>query len=140
MSAKYTQAGWQWAASILAWMYGKKWIDVSEDNIDKVSKRIAEGKAFLSGLVPGADVRVASGEQGEIEMKVLEKEGLSPKDFIVPQMKELSSKGMRRELISPLGDFNYEIEEGVRMRFSLMKGCYATSLLREFMKTEMLGY
>ncbi len=118
----------------------KKWIDVSEDNIDKVSKRIAEGKAFLSGLVPGADVRVASGEQGEIEMKVLEKEGLSPKDFIVPQMKELSSKGMRRELISPLGDFNYEIEEGVRMRFSLMKGCYATSLLREFMKTEMLGY
>ncbi len=119
----------------------KKWIDVSEENVNKVRKRIREGKAFLSGLVPGAEVRVAGGEQGEIERGVLEEEDIVPKDFIVPQMKELSSKGMRRELISPFRNFNWKIVEGsVRMRFDLMKGCYATALLREFMKSDILRY
>jgi len=119
----------------------KKWIDVSEDNIEKIRKRILEGKAFISGLIPGADVRLAKGEQGEIERMVMEEVGVEPKDFVVPKMKELSSKGTRRELISPKKDFSYEIEdEGVKMRFELIKGCYATALLREFMKTDMLSY
>ncbi len=119
----------------------KKWIDVTNDNIDKIGKRIGEGKAFISGLVPGAEVRLAAGEQGEIEKIVIEEAEVKPKDFIIPKMRELSSKGTRRELVSPLKDFTYEIEnEGVRMSFELMKGCYATSLLREFMKTDVLSY
>ena len=119
----------------------KKWIEVSEDNIGKVGKRVAEGKAFVSGLVPGADVKMAKGEQGEIERKVMDEVYADPKDFIVPKMRGLSSKGTRRELISPQKDFNYKIEnEGVEMSFELIKGCYATSLLREFMKTDMLNY
>lgn len=119
----------------------KKWIDVTDDNIDKISKRIKENKAAISGLVLGSNVRFAKGEQGDIEKKVVEDEGISPKDFIIPQMKELSSKGIRREFVSPLSDFGYEIEEeSVRMRFILQKGCYATALLREFMKTDMLSY
>jgi tRNA pseudouridine13 synthase len=119
----------------------KKWIDVTKDNIDKIEKRIEEGKAFISGLVPGAEVRLAGGEQGEIEKIVIEEAEVEPKDFIIPKMRELSSKGTRRELVSSLKDFTYEIEnEGVRMCFELMKGCYATSLLREFMKTDVLSY
>ena len=119
----------------------KKWIDVTKDNIEKIGKRIREGKAFISGLVPGAEVRLAGGEQGDIEKIVIEEAGVEPKDFIIPKMRALSSKGIRRELISPLKDFTYEIEnEGVRMCFELMKGCYATSLLREFMKTDVLSY
>ena len=71
----------------------------------------------------------------------MEDEKVKPEDFIIPKMKELSSKGIRRELISPLRDLRYKIEnESLRMRFMLMKGCYATSLLREFMKTDMLNY
>ncbi len=119
----------------------KKWIDVTNDNIDKIGKRIGEGKAFISGLVPGAEVRLAAGEQGEIEKIVIEEVEVEPKDFIIPKMRELSSKGTRRELVSPLKNFTYESEnEGVRMSFELMKGCYATSLLREFMKTDVLNY
>jgi tRNA pseudouridine13 synthase len=120
----------------------KKWIDVSGENINKVRKRIAEKKAYLSGLVPGAEVRIAKGEQGELESAVLEEEGAVPKDFIVPQKKELSSKGMRRELVSPIRNFEWDVKRGagVRMRFDLPKGCYATALLREFMKGDMLNY
>ncbi|UCE74778.1 MAG: tRNA pseudouridine(13) synthase TruD [Methanomassiliicoccales archaeon] len=119
----------------------KKWIDVNEGNIEKVKKRISEGKAFISGLVPGAEVSLAGGVQGEIERRVLEEEEVTPEDFIIPQMRQLSSKGMRRELISPPTEFQFEMEEdGIRMRFELTKGCYATSFLREFMKTQMLRY
>lgn len=119
----------------------KKWIEVSQDNINKIKKRITEKKAFISCLVPGAEAGLAKGEQGEIEMRIIEEEKLSLEDFIIPQIKELSSKGMRRELVSPLRDFVYEIGgEGIRMKFKLLKGCYATALAREFMKTDMLRY
>ena len=71
----------------------------------------------------------------------MEEEGVISKNFIVPQIRELSSKGMRRELIASVKNFQYDInKDNVKMRFELSKGCYATSLLREFMKTDMLKY
>jgi tRNA pseudouridine13 synthase len=119
----------------------KKGIDVNEDNIEKVTKKIVQKKAYLSALVPGAEGRFASGSQGEIERKIVEEEEISPEDFIIPQIRELSSKGRRRAMVSPLKNFEYEVEkDGIRLRFELFKGCYATSLLREFMKTDMLNY
>lgn len=119
----------------------KKWIDVTSDNIKKIKKRVEEEKATISGLVPGADAKLAGGEQGEIEREVIEDEKVEPKDFIVPQIRHLSSKGIRRELISPFKNFYYEIgDDQVNMKFDLMKGCYATSFVREFMKTDMLNY
>ncbi len=119
----------------------KKGIDVNEDNIEKVEKKIAQQKAYLSGLIPGAEESLASGKQGEIERKIVEEEKVSPVDFIIPEIREISSKGRRRALVTPMKNFGYEVEkEGIRMRFELPKGCYATSLLREFMKAEMLNY
>jgi tRNA pseudouridine13 synthase len=119
----------------------KKGIDVSSDNIEKVTKKISQKKAYLSALVPGAEGRYASGVQGEIERKVVEEEGISPEDFIIPQIRELSSKGRRRAIVSPINNFEYEmVKGGIKMQFELPKGCYATSLLREFMKTDMLKY
>ena len=51
VSAKYTQAGWQWAASILAWMYRRKWIDAS------ANKPLHTHRLFLpmSGVMAGFD-------------------------------------------------------------------------------------
>ena len=66
---------------------------------------------------------MAKGEQGEIEMRIIEEEKVSSEDFIIPQIRELSSKGMRRELVSSLRDFVYEVEDdGIRMKFKLLKG------------------
>ena len=45
------------------------------------------------------------------------------------------------EQVAPVRDYVWEPEEdGIRMRFSLFKGCYATAYLREFMKANMLNY
>jgi tRNA pseudouridine13 synthase len=116
-------------------------ITVKEDNIDKVKKKVNEGKAAISGLVFGYETKMAGGLQGEIEAQILQSEGVNEGNFIIPKIKKLSSKGMRRELVSQVKNFQFEnLKDHVKMSFALNKGCYATSLLREYMKTDMLQY
>ncbi len=124
----------------------EKWISVTEDNQSKLTKRVAEGKAFISGVLFGIESEFAGNEPGEIEQSVVEAEGLTQRDFIIPEIPSLSSKGLRRELVAPVKEFSYQLNrsksgagvESVELNFELNKGCYATSLLREFMKAEDL--
>jgi len=56
-------------------------------------------------------------------------------------LREASSKGTRRELLAPYENLKVETEQGAaRLSFSLNKGCYATALMREFMKADMSHY
>lgn len=117
------------------------WIDVNGQNIAKIKRMMKEKKAFVSGLLYGSETRFAENEQGEIERKIVNEENLKPQDFIIPRIREISSKGIRREILAPLTSLDHEIgDDWMRLRFKLTKGCYATSLLREFMKTEMRNY
>jgi tRNA pseudouridine13 synthase len=119
----------------------KKSIEVKEFNIEKIKKRISEKKAFISGLIPGSESKFAGGYQGELERKILEEEKVVLSNFFIPKKREISSKGIRREMVSSVNNYHYDIEnDSVNMRFELSKGCYATSYLREFMKTDMLSY
>jgi len=112
-------------------------IPVTEENMDLVERQVREGKAFVSGLLFGSESTFAEGEMGEIERSVVESEGVRGEDFIVPQLPHCSSKGTRRELVCPLWDFGSLVEGNrVTLEFKLGKGCYATCLLREFMKTD----
>ena len=120
------------------------WIMVTEANQPKLTKRVAEGKAFISGVLFGAESEYAGSEPGEIERGVIEAEGLGQRDFIIPELPALSSKGLRRELVAPLMKFGYQLNksksgqevDNVELKFDLTKGCYATSLLREFIKAD----
>ena len=121
------------------------WLEVTQDNQNKLTKRVTEGKAFVSGVLFGAESEFAGGEPGEIERAVVEAEGLKGKDFIIPEIPRLSSKGLRREIVAPMKEFGYEIHksgsgevDSVEFKFELNKGCYATSLLREFIKADDL--
>ncbi len=119
----------------------KNLIRVSRINQEKINKKILENKAFVSGIVFGAETKFAEGEQGEIEQKIVEKEKIKREDFIIPKMPELSSKGLRRNLLATLKKIDYEINGNtVTLNFELPKGSYATSLLREFMKTDVRDY
>ena len=114
---------------------------VTEDNLVKATKNAKEGKAFVSGLIYGMDSPFAQGSMGEIEQRVIETENISRQDFRIVGLREASSKGTRRELLSPCKDLSVEPgKDSVLFRFSLNKGCYATTLLREFMKAEMSQY
>jgi tRNA pseudouridine13 synthase len=119
----------------------KTWIPVTEQNQDKITKRCIEGKAFISAVLYGNQTEFASGEFGEIEKKIIEAEGIAPDEFVIPELPSFSSKGNRREILAPVHGFEHSVADGqVKMKFGLIKGTYATSLLREYMKSNIKGY
>jgi tRNA pseudouridine13 synthase len=116
-------------------------ISVTADNIDKAVKNCSSGKAFVSGLLYGTQSVFAEGVMGDIEREVIGSEGVSKADFQVVGLREASSKGTRRELLAPYKNLSLDVDDGsASFRFSLNKGCYATSLLREFMKADIDKY
>ncbi len=73
--------------------------------------------------------------ENELEEEILREEGLKQSDFRIKSMPEASSKGKRRKLFIELTDFEI-IGEGEEcskhyyvLRFSLPKGCYATTVV-----------
>ena len=119
-------------------------ISAKESNIEKINKQISKGKAVVSAVLFGSDSNFSSGEMGEIEQSMIEKENIDPRDFIIPEIPFISSMGSRRAIIAPVRNLDFELisdetdEENpaLKLNFELRKGCYATSLLREFMKTD----
>jgi tRNA pseudouridine13 synthase len=118
-------------------------IPVGEANLDKVNIQISKKKAVVSGLLIGYDTVFAEGEMGEIEHAVIGSEKIDPCDFIIPEIPFLSSSGSRRALLALMSSLDwtlhvdelYEENQALTLRFELQKGCYATSLLREIMKS-----
>jgi tRNA pseudouridine13 synthase len=118
-----------------------KWILVKQRSLEKVTDQVKRKKAFVSAVLFGRESEFAEGEMGEIERKVIEDEGLERDDFFIGEMRKLSSKGTRREMVAPLDEIEIQkSENSILFSFKLNKGCYATSLLREFMKTDPVNY
>lgn len=114
---------------------------VGEDNLEKAVRNAKEGKAFVSGLIYGTESTFAGGRMGELERAVIEGEGIAKQDFQIVGLRAASSKGTRRELLAPCKDLGIDLGEGeARFKFTLNKGCYATTLLREFMKADITQY
>jgi tRNA pseudouridine13 synthase len=117
------------------------YIRVEEHNLSRIAEKVRAGRAHVSGLLFGSEIPFADGKMGEIERAIVDEEGLRQKDFFVPELPEVSSKGTRRELMVRPGDFSVELEKDAAFfRFSLHRGCYATALMREYMKGQVLDY
>jgi len=63
--------------------------------------------------------------------KILEQEEISPKDFFIKEMQEVSSEGGFRQAAIHCNDYS---THGNVVEFSLSRGSFATILLREIMK------
>jgi tRNA pseudouridine13 synthase len=114
-------------------------VPVSKINLDLVAPQVRSGRAYVSAVLYGSESILADGQMGEIERTVLEKEELKPSDFVVPGVPECSSRGSRREIVARYWDFSCSAEgKDALFHFSLGRGCYATSLLREFTKEDMI--
>jgi len=128
----------------------KKTIDIknpiiaSKSNIEKINKQILKKKAVVSGLLIGSDSTFSNGVIGDIEKKIISKEKIEPRDFIIPDMPFLSSHGSRRAVLGFVKNLEYSFVEDSMdgnkkmfiIKFGLDKGSYATCLLREFMKAD----
>lgn len=121
-----------------------QYIMVTKVNIEKVNKQIIKNKAVVTGLLLGCDSVFSKGEMGEIEQAVIEQEKIDYRDFIIPKVPFLSSRGTRRSVLGRINKIDWKLhkdtlqsdKQAVTLKFELQKGCYATSLLREFMKSE----
>lgn len=116
-------------------------VEVTTRNLAKAERQVERGRALVTGLVPGTDAPVASGEMGEVEASVMDEMALSPGDFRIVALTELSSTGIRRALAITAAWPEWTCGDGaLTMVFRLQKGCYATCVLREVMKAPMASY
>jgi tRNA pseudouridine13 synthase len=115
-------------------------IPVSKVNIEKVNIEIKKGKAFVSGLLFGSHSNYSKGDMGDIEKKIIEEENIDHRDFIIPEIPFISSNGSRRAIFGLVNNLSYNLDKDddsiLNIKFDLSKGCYATSLLREIMKSK----
>lgn len=112
---------------------------VTEANLAKVTRQIAQGRAAVTGLVPGAEAAFAGGEMGEVERHVLDQAGRRANDFVLPDMPRFTTKGVRRPIHMTAAGARVEPASlrgrpAVRLAFDLPRGCYATVVLREVIK------
>ena len=116
-----------------------KHVPVTQANLDLVARQVKTGRAAISGPLFGSESVLAEGVPGEIERKVLEEEGVERCDFVVPPLAECNSTGNRREIVAWYKDWKLAVEgSDALVSFALGKGCYATTLLREFMKVDLI--
>ncbi len=115
----------------------QEYVKVNSFNYDKIKKLVYEGKAYISTVLFGYESELSGGVQGEIERKILGREGIKKENFRIREIPELSSKGRRRNLIAIYRDYH---RDDCTFSFFLHPGTYATSLMREFMKREELEF
>jgi tRNA pseudouridine13 synthase len=88
------------------------------------------------GQLPGFAFRNRHDPYSVAMADVLEEEGLTPRDFFIKEMQELSMEGGYRPA-SIVGWFKgSRVEDYAEIRFGLYSGCYATVFLRELMKPQ----
>lgn len=108
-----------------------------------VNASLNSGRLRLALPLIGFKQKTSSGVQGEIEKKILEEEGVSQENFKVKLIPEIRYKGELRTIITPLRNLALDevskdsanpSKNAVKLRFMLLRGSYATVLLREIMK------
>ncbi len=116
---------------------------VKVDNLEGINNLINRVRAFVTAPLVGYETVFAEGAPGEIEKGVVSELNINLGAFKVEAMPGLSSKGLRREIIVPFkpefsvaeDDLNKD-KTKVMLEFSMQKGSYATTILREYMKKD----
>ena len=112
-------------------------IVVGERNQPKLAKRCAEGKAWVTALLPGLSAPFADGPQGDIERQVVTESGIVRERYALPEAPRLASDGLRRPIHATAQALEWRMDDGMpEFRFALDKGTYATSFMREMLKAK----
>ena len=102
------------------------------------NKTVEEYKGKPQQKIPvigfGTELERYNKELQKIIIDMMKKEKITFRDFIIPQIPELSSEGNERDLFTEVKGLSYEIENDdlnkgknkTILDFSLNKGCYAT--------------
>jgi tRNA pseudouridine13 synthase len=96
--------------------------------------RFERGEITYTGPIYGGRMRWASGDPGQLEREIMEAEGIT-----IDLLKRARLDGTRRRARLLLRDLTVVPHpKGLAFTFSLPKGSYATTVLREFLKADRL--
>jgi tRNA pseudouridine13 synthase len=121
----------------------KELTTVDSSNIDGLNEKVRAGVSAVVYPVPGFDMKLPKGEMQETVREIMAVENLIPRSFWISKMPEISSPGVFRPIaVIPKGlkitpsSSNTTDASNATFEFSLVRGSYATVLLREFMKND----
>lgn len=120
---------------------GDNWAELAADRLRAgkphgVNEPVPEGALPLIQLV-GYGFRNYGSRFDEFVMRILEEESVNPRDFYIKEAEELSSEGGFRSASLLAKEMTQEPGPGVdTLSFSLGRGEYATTVLREILKPE----
>jgi tRNA pseudouridine13 synthase len=112
----------------------------TSENLGEVNVQVAAGRMRVALPIFGVKQKLSFGVMGEIERGVLEEEEIKAENLQVNVLSRVGGKGGLRATITPVIDFQLQnvASEGegcqATLSFMLLRGSYATILLREIMK------
>ena len=115
---------------------------VTSENIAEINEQIKTGKMRVGLPILGVKQRLSQGVMGQIEKQVLDEEEINLESLQVNELSRGAGRGGLRAAITLMKDFEVknisDMEKKsdcqVELSFMLLRGSYATVLLREIMK------
>ena len=118
---------------------------VDAEAVAEVNERIRAGKMRVALPLIGIKQKPSQGTMGRIEREILDEEDIQTGNFRVNEVYRISGRGGLRAVLTPVQGFKLhsvsasatgQNESQAELSFMLLRGSYATVLLREIMKTE----
>ncbi len=115
----------------------------STENLSETNELVKTGRMRVALPLIGIRQKLSQGVMGQIERQVLEEEDLKTKSFRVDKIPEMSRRGVLRAVVAPVKHFKLlcisahaanQRTHQADLSFMLLRGSYATILLREIMK------
>jgi tRNA pseudouridine13 synthase len=112
------------------------------ENLAEVNAQVKSGRLRVALPIFGIKQKLSQGTMGQIERKVLEQEGVETGNLYVNVLSRTGGKGGLRTAVTPITDFKLQSVSAnadgggcqVKVSFTLLRGSYATVVLREMMK------
>jgi tRNA pseudouridine13 synthase len=117
-------------------------------NLNSLNNAIDHSKAVVLFPLFGFDLDYSNHPQADYISGLIEKEAIELSLFKFPTNPKLNFKTVYRPIAFKPKNFEFALIETnhhaedfyIQLKFSINKGCYATVVLREFMKTTPLNY
>jgi len=113
----------------------------SEETVAETNELVKTGRMRVALPLIGIKQKPSQGAMGQIQQRILEEEGIRTQNFRANEISKVSGRGGLRAVLTPVQDFKLQgtsnhHESQADFSFMLLRGSYATVLLREIMKTE----
>jgi tRNA pseudouridine13 synthase len=117
------------------------------ESIAEANELVKAGRMRVALPLVGVKQKLSQGAMERIQRQILEEEGIKPENFRVDASPEMSGRGGLRAVVAPIMNFKLLGISAVAanneacqadLSFMLLRGSYATVLLREIMKPSNL--